>query len=175
MEFFRQEYWSRVSISSSRWSSRPRDQTCLNCFPCIGRRILYHWATWVSPHYNVINTYTTLSFYFFHFTHKENEAWGIDLFKVIHLISVTQIWTQDPEFTFLTINRRNKISDMLLIPNNNRQSYTVKSCIFVSYLLLFKVFLLVFDHLIFIEVLWVKRSIIISFHCHPWALGSLRC
>lgn len=33
------------------------------------------------------------------------------------------MWTQDPEFTFLT-NRRNKISDMFLILNNNRQSYS---------------------------------------------------
>ena len=31
-----------VSISSSRGSSRPRDRACISC---IGRRILYHWAT----------------------------------------------------------------------------------------------------------------------------------
>ena len=31
-----------VAISSSRGSSRPRDQTCVSC---IGRRVLYHWAT----------------------------------------------------------------------------------------------------------------------------------
>ena len=38
-----------VAISSSRGSSQPRDWTCTSC---IGRRILYHWATWeatVSP------------------------------------------------------------------------------------------------------------------------------
>ena len=32
-----------VAISSSRGSSQPRDQTCVSC---IGRQILYHWATW---------------------------------------------------------------------------------------------------------------------------------
>ena len=32
-----------VAISFSRGSSRLRDQTCVSC---VGRRILYHWATW---------------------------------------------------------------------------------------------------------------------------------
>ena len=36
-----------VSISSSRGSSPPRDWTCVSC---IGRQILYHWATWESQH-----------------------------------------------------------------------------------------------------------------------------
>ena len=31
-----------VAISSSRGSSRPRDQTCVSC---MGRQILYHWAS----------------------------------------------------------------------------------------------------------------------------------
>ena len=34
-----------VAISSSRGSSPPRDWTCVSC---IGRLILYHWATWES-------------------------------------------------------------------------------------------------------------------------------
>ena len=34
-----------VAISSSRGSSRPRDQTCISCVSCTGRQILYHWAT----------------------------------------------------------------------------------------------------------------------------------
>ena len=33
------------AISSSRGSSWPRDQTHVFCVFCIGRRILYHWAT----------------------------------------------------------------------------------------------------------------------------------
>ena len=33
----------RAAISFSQGSSRPRDQSHV---PCIGRQILYHWATW---------------------------------------------------------------------------------------------------------------------------------
>ena len=46
-----------VAIPFSRRSSRPRDQT--QGF-CIGRRILYHWATWEAHS---------------HFTRVETEAW----------------------------------------------------------------------------------------------------
>ena len=35
-----------VATSSSRGSSQPRDQTHVSCVACIGRWILYHWATW---------------------------------------------------------------------------------------------------------------------------------
>ena len=35
-----------VSISSSRGSSRHRDQTNISCDSCIGRQILNHWATY---------------------------------------------------------------------------------------------------------------------------------
>ena len=35
----------RVAISSSRGSSRSRDQTCNSCISCIGRQILYHCTT----------------------------------------------------------------------------------------------------------------------------------
>ena len=35
-----------VAISSSRGSLRPRDWTCVSYISCIGRQILYHWATW---------------------------------------------------------------------------------------------------------------------------------
>ena len=34
-----------LAISSSRGSSWPRDQACVSCVCCIGRWILYHWAT----------------------------------------------------------------------------------------------------------------------------------
>ena len=40
-EFPRQKYW-RVTISSSKGSSWPRNRTYVSC---IGRQILYHWAT----------------------------------------------------------------------------------------------------------------------------------
>ena len=35
-----------IAISFSRESSQPRDWTCVSCISCIGRWILYHWATW---------------------------------------------------------------------------------------------------------------------------------
>ena len=34
-----------VAVSYSRGPSWPRDQTCVSCISCIGRQILYHWAT----------------------------------------------------------------------------------------------------------------------------------
>jgi len=36
----------RVAISNSRGSSQPRDQTHVSLVSCVGRWILYHWATW---------------------------------------------------------------------------------------------------------------------------------
>ena len=35
-----------VAISYSRGSSQPKDQTYISCASCIGRQILYHYATW---------------------------------------------------------------------------------------------------------------------------------
>ena len=35
-----------IAISSWMGSSLPRDWTCVSCISCIGRQILYHWATW---------------------------------------------------------------------------------------------------------------------------------
>ena len=42
MEFSRQDYWSGLPFPSPGGSSQPPDQTCVSC---IGRSILYHWAT----------------------------------------------------------------------------------------------------------------------------------
>ena len=49
VEFFRQQYWSRLPFSYSSRSSQPRDRTCNSCIFCIGRLILYHWATREAP------------------------------------------------------------------------------------------------------------------------------
>ena len=46
MEFSRQEYWSGLPFPIPGESSQPRDQTCISCYSCIGRRILYHGAIW---------------------------------------------------------------------------------------------------------------------------------
>ena len=50
MEFFKQEYWSRLPFPAPRESSWPRDWTCTSC---IGRWILYYGATWEPPTYYV--------------------------------------------------------------------------------------------------------------------------
>ena len=43
MEFYRQGYWSGLPVP---WDSfQPRDWTTISCVFCIGRQILYHWAT----------------------------------------------------------------------------------------------------------------------------------
>ena len=38
-----------VAIPFSRGSFQPRDQIFTSCISCIGRRILYHYATWEAP------------------------------------------------------------------------------------------------------------------------------
>ena len=38
-----------VAMPSSRSSSWPRDQTHISHISLIGRRVLYHWATWEAP------------------------------------------------------------------------------------------------------------------------------
>ena len=49
-----------VAISSSRESSQPRDQTCVSCISCIGRRILFtratREATWSEKNLTIIHT-----------------------------------------------------------------------------------------------------------------------
>ena len=44
----------RVAIFYSRGSSWPRNQTHIFCGSCIGRQILYHWATWEVPPTNIV-------------------------------------------------------------------------------------------------------------------------
>ena len=58
-----------VAVSSSRGSSWPRDWTQVSCVSCIGRRILYHWATWeastsdFTEEMNTIRKETSLTFH----------------------------------------------------------------------------------------------------------------
>ena len=56
MGFPRQEYWSGFAFPSQiRGSFRSRDQTHNFCVSCIGRWILYHWATWEAHNYANVN------------------------------------------------------------------------------------------------------------------------
>ena len=43
-----------VAISFSRWSSWLRDQTCVSRISCIGRWILYQWATSEVPNMSIL-------------------------------------------------------------------------------------------------------------------------
>ena len=43
-----------VAISFSRGSSQPRAQTQVSCVSCIGRRILYYYATWEDHKYMLL-------------------------------------------------------------------------------------------------------------------------
>ena len=57
---------SWVAIPFSRGSSWPRDHTCISCISCIGRQILYHWATWEATHTGIIITIRNFTFYHQH-------------------------------------------------------------------------------------------------------------
>ena len=44
-------------ISSSKGSSWPRYRSCISCISCIGRWVLYHYATWETPFYYLPSNY----------------------------------------------------------------------------------------------------------------------
>ena len=48
-----------VAISDTRGSSQPRDRTHISC---IGRQILYHWATWETQAPRLFQLHTTFNF-----------------------------------------------------------------------------------------------------------------
>ena len=61
-----------IAISSSRGSSRPRDQTHVSCFSRTGRWVLYHWATWEAPIYTV---HTHIYNHYKHFFNHWKKTW----------------------------------------------------------------------------------------------------
>ena len=67
-----------VTISSSRGSSQPRDRTLVTCVSCIGRRILYHCATWEAPSHKCLGCYFTIMSKMHKLTftsYKNNDKW----------------------------------------------------------------------------------------------------
>ena len=66
-----------VAISSSRRSSRPRDRTCVSC---IGRWVLYHWATLEAP------LYKSLMGKYYFLNHKNTQI------KIILFVSDEKNW-----------------------------------------------------------------------------------
>ena len=64
MEFPRQEYWSRLPFCA-RNLPNPRIEPVISCISCIGRLILYYWATWEAPndhYYYYLKRYFTSSY-----------------------------------------------------------------------------------------------------------------
>ena len=64
MEFPRQEYWSRLPLCA-RNLPNPGIEPITSCISCIGRQILYHWATWEAPndhYYYYLKRYFTSSY-----------------------------------------------------------------------------------------------------------------
>ena len=78
----------KVIISSSRGSSWPRDRTRLSC---IGRWILYHWATWeaLSPSYRGGKW--------------DSGSWN-DLLKRTYICIQSVAWSQKEEQSQVTLN-----------------------------------------------------------------------
>ena len=46
---FQRRILKQVVISSSRWSSQPRDQTCVPCNSCLADRFFTSWVTGETP------------------------------------------------------------------------------------------------------------------------------
>ena len=65
-----------VAISSFRGYSWPKDRSHLSCISCIGRWILYHWATWEVPN-------RLRCFKIFHFL----QCWICLIGKIINWVS----------------------------------------------------------------------------------------
>ena len=69
----------KVSISYSRESSRPRDQTHISC---IGRWILYHCITWEAYIFDTCPTHVTFPTLPFSFSHQA-ALWDLFGFRVL--------------------------------------------------------------------------------------------
>ena len=98
-----------VAISYSRGSSRPRDQTCISCVSCIGRRILYHCITREDLEYYTVTKKSLPSTYHHICWISSPSIYEIlpqaKLFCVWKLISVTtNLKLMDQNHTITSIN-----------------------------------------------------------------------
>ena len=102
-----------VTTSSSRRSSQPRDWTHVSCISCVGRQILYHWATWEVPSFiyhsnRHLTTLVTWPFFFFFL--KENWITHITHVNLMGKKSVKLIWLPVDWFSWLNfLHFRKKI------------------------------------------------------------------
>ena len=56
VEFSRRENWIGLPFPPPGDFSQPRDQTCVSYFSCIGRQILYQWATWEAQAFSLLGS-----------------------------------------------------------------------------------------------------------------------
>ena len=74
----------RIAFSSSRGSSWPRDQSYVSYTSCIGRWILYHWATWGTPACSCILYLYEVSILWLDFS-----TWTIEKHVLYHFLTLT--------------------------------------------------------------------------------------
>ena len=97
---------THAAIFSSRGSSQPRDWTCISCVSCIGRWVLYHWATWKVQ---VSNYFPSNAFIY-----RINSSDGLNLSRIIsrlvHRISRTLeiFWKLKKKFLRDVFKKRGK-------------------------------------------------------------------
>ena len=78
MGFSRQEYWSALPFPPPGDFPDPGDQTWISC---IGRCILYHWATWEAIH---ISIYIYKSIYLYIYMEKAMTPHSSSIYKHTH-------------------------------------------------------------------------------------------
>ena len=79
MEFSRQEHWSGLLCPPGDLPDLlfdpNRDWTFISCISCIGRRILYHWATWEAHTHT--HTHTHIYMYIHMHTYTHTHAYNV--------------------------------------------------------------------------------------------------
>ena len=102
-----------VVISFSRGSSWPRDWTHVSCISCIGRRIIYHWATWEDHKtWGLPSTYIQHTYSCSH-SHTGTSHSPFTLIFIPVFLSISP--RMRTVLTFLTCNVRDKQTSAYLI------------------------------------------------------------
>ena len=78
-----------VTISSSRKSSLPRDQTQVSCISCSSRWILYHCATWEAHLFFVISSNEK------YYSTCETVIFSLCIFMLCYIYQDPRIWVTE--------------------------------------------------------------------------------
>ena len=120
MKFSRQKHWRRVAISSSRWSSQPKDRTCVSFGFCISRQILYHWTTWAEK---AMASHSSTLAWQIPWTEEPGRLQSIGLRRVGHNWA-TLLWL----FTFLHWRRKWQPTPVLFLPGESQGWGSLVGC-----------------------------------------------